>query len=293
MQPSRGARIVIGVTGSGMILTLALSPPVLGEESLRRQREQIGEVLGKPVYRDEIRTGKNINLDDELHRLFAAPVMQKYCQQHKAEITPTEAEISAAAAYFDKRDPEERKNEEPAWRRRLKTVKEQLSRHKLTKEERQRLNIERIVAETQLKDEEPKLRRELTSIKEQLTHSKLTKEERQELDSQRIMIETLLQPPGRDLAHFIVDNWKLQLHLYKRFGGGRLLWQQAGTEAFDAMLNWLETHERQGSFKITDPKLRDEFYRYWHRSHRPFMIEDKDRIREEFLEPEWVPRKGK
>jgi hypothetical protein len=80
MQPSRGARIVIGVIGSGMILTLTLSPPVLGEESLRRQREQIGEVLGKPVYRDESRTGKNINLDDELHRL---PVPTHHSRQRQ------------------------------------------------------------------------------------------------------------------------------------------------------------------------------------------------------------------
>jgi hypothetical protein len=255
--------------------------------------KQTGEVFGKPVYRDQIQSGKDDSLVSELHRLFTGPVMQKYQQEHRAEITPTEAELSAAAAYFDARLQKQWKDEEPENRRVLKIVTEKLSGSKLSKDARQGLEIERIVAQRQLADERPKLRQELQTIKEQLSHSKLTKEERQELEIRESLIETSLKPIGRDFAHFVVDNWKFQLHLYKRYCGGRLLWQQAGTEAFDAMRTWLETQERLGNFKITDPKLRTEFYEYWHRSHSPFLIEDKDRIRAEFLEPEWLPRKGK
>ena len=47
--------------------------------------------------------------------------------------------------------------------------------------------------------------------------------------------------------------------------------------------------EKKGSFKITDPKLRAEFYSYWNLSHVPFMISDETRIKREFLEPEWAP----
>jgi hypothetical protein len=287
MQLPDQARIVAGV-----ILAISCCRPVLAKEPVRGQREQIGEVLGQPVYRDEIRTGKDLDRVDELYRLFSAPVMQKYCQEHKTEITPTEAEISVAAAYFAKRSREQRAKDEPENSRRLQEIKEKLSRAKLNKDERQRLEIERIIVQSQLTDERPKLREELKTIKDQRSHAKLTQEERQELELQIALIETQLRPPGRDFAHFIVDNWKLQLHLYKHFGGGRLLWQQAGIEAFDAMRNWLETHERNGSFKITDPKLRTEFYQYWRRSHAPFMIEDGARIQKEFLEPEWAPRKG-
>lgn len=278
---------------TGTIVWLAFCGPLSAEQSGGQPREQIGEVLGKPVYRDQIQTSKDVSLADELHRLFSGPVMEKYCQEHKAEITPTKAEISAAVAFFDKRLRDEWKKEEPENRQRLKTVEEQLSQPQLTKEKRQRLKIEKIDIQRQLADEQPKLRLELKAVKERLSHSKLTKEERQQLEMEQALIETNLKPFGQDFAHFILDNWKLQLLLYKQFGGGRLLWQQAGIEAFDAMRNWLETQERTGNFKITDPKLRTEFYHYWHRSHQPFMIEDKARIRAEFLEPEWVPRKGK
>jgi len=286
-------RIVIGLVGVGMMLTLALTRPVSAEKPARQEREKIGEVLGKPVYRDQIQTGRDAQLDEELHRLFLAPVLQKYCQEHKAEITPTEAEIAGAAVYFDKRLREERQQENPELREALKTVRDKLSHSKLTESQRESLDDERIVLEGQLIREEPKVRQELKSIKERLSRSKLTEAERLRLESQKTIIEGLLQPPGKKFAHFIVDNWKFERHLYDRFGGGRILWQQAGLEAFDAMRNWLETQERNGSFKITEPKLRTEFYHYWHRSHQPFMIEDAARIREEFLEPNWRRSKAK
>jgi hypothetical protein len=228
------------------MLTLAEGPPVSGQDPVRRQREQIGEVLGKPVYRDQISIGKNADLESELYRLFVAPVMEKYCREHRAETTPTEAEIEAATIYFDK------------WHR------------------------------EQIREEEPKLRRQLQTIKAQLARPALKQQEREKLEIEAMVIETQLKPPGRHFAHFILDNWKLQRHLYDRFGDGRLLWQQAGTEAFDAMRKWLETQERNGSFKIVDPKLRAEIYEYYNRSHVPFLISDKERIRKEFLEPEWA-----
>ena len=33
----------------------------------------------------------------------------------------------------------------------------------------------------------------------------------------------------------LLPHWKLQRHLFDHYGGGRLLWQQRGIEAFDAM----------------------------------------------------------
>lgn len=67
-----------------------------------------------------------------------------------------------------------------------------------------------------------------------------------------------------------------------------MLWQQRGIEAFDAMHNWLKQNEKEGNFKITDPKLREVFYSYWTTmDHGSFFIEDKTRIDQEFLHPEW------
>ncbi|HEV8002492.1 MAG TPA: hypothetical protein VGP63_21580, partial [Planctomycetaceae bacterium] len=170
----------------GMMLTLAR--PAFAQNPAPQKREKIGEVLGKPVYRDEIGTGKEVPLDEELHRLFLAPVMQKYCEEHKAEITPTDAEIAAATAYFEKRLQEERQKENPELREMLKTVREKLSHSKLTESERENLDDERILLEAQLIGEEPKVRQELRSIKDRLARSKLTDAQRQRLESQKTII---------------------------------------------------------------------------------------------------------
>ena len=88
----------------------------------------------------------------------------------------------------------------------------------------------------------------------------------------------------------MLSNWKFQRHLYQTYGGGSILWQQAGIEAFDATRTWLETLERNGKFKITDPELRSTLYHYWTtQRHGSFLTDDKQRIRE-FLEPEWLER---
>ena len=239
----------------GVAVVLAtLSPPLVGQEEDERQREKIGEVLGKPVYRDEIRTGKNVYLHAELHRLFSVPVMQVYRQTHEAENTPTKSEITIAAAYFDKKHRQRIEGQEAELRGKLKAVEEKLASKELKEEDKKKLEIERRALQRKLK------------------------------------------PPGRDFAMFVLWNWKLQRHLYDEYGGGRILWQQAGLEAFDANHKWLESLEKAGKFKITDPKLRTAFYEYWTtQKHGAFLTDDKTRIRREFLEPQWLkepsPRK--
>ena len=212
-------------------------------------REQIGQVLGRPVYRAEIRTEGNVRLKGELFRLFTSPVMKEYREAHKSETEPTEDEIRAATVFFDEGHRQRIKEKEPQLRARLATVQQQLARADLTEEEHTKLRIE-----------ERRLQREL-------------------------------KPPGRPVAVFMLRNWKFQKHLYERYGGGRILWQQAGLEAFDACRIWLESCEKQGDFTITDPKLRSAFYEYWTTTkHGAFLIDDKEGIRTEFLEPPWLPK---
>ncbi|MFM7282700.1 MAG: hypothetical protein ACKO32_13070 [Planctomycetia bacterium] len=59
-------------------------------------------------------------------------------------------------------------------------------------------------------------------------------------------------------------------------------------EAFDAARVCLESCEKQGEFKITDAELRAKLFGYWTQSHGSFLTGDKERIRKEFLEPEWI-----
>ncbi|MCA9266266.1 MAG: hypothetical protein KDA60_20540, partial [Planctomycetales bacterium] len=69
---------------------------ILDGQEPSKPREPIGQALGQPVYRDQIRTGKDITERDELFRLFAAGAIREYREAHAAEITPTEAEIATA-----------------------------------------------------------------------------------------------------------------------------------------------------------------------------------------------------
>ncbi|TWT79686.1 hypothetical protein CA13_10920 [Planctomycetes bacterium CA13] len=234
------------ITSPVLMLVLAMGLTVTGKETDQQQREQIGEVLGRPVYRDEIRVGKDVSLSDELHRLFTAPVTQQYRQTHKDKIAPTLAEIAAATKHFDNQHRERIKGQEPALRRQLKSVKEQLTLKGLTEENKQKLTIEKMT------------------------------------------LQARLNPPGKSFAAWMLNNRKFQLHLHQTYGGGRILFQQAGMEAFDATQKWLETLERDGKFKISDPKLRSVLYHYWTtQNHGPFLMDDKKRIHE-FLEPEWM-----
>lgn len=249
MQRSCGVQTGVYTMLSGLLLVLASTAELQGQPAQPGERDQIGEVLGQPVFRSAIRTDKEVPMRDELQRLFAAPVMQKYHQRHKAEIEPTEAEIVAAAAFFDEKHRE------------------------------------------RIKEKEPELREQLKVVEGKLGQGGLSKEQQQQLEVERRRIQSKLNPPGRLFAMFMLSNWKFQKHLYDRYGGGRVLWQQAGQEAFDAHRTWLETHEKRGDFKITDPKLRSTFYEYWTTmNHGSFLTDNKERIRSEFLEPEWTAK---
>ena len=140
-----------------------------------------------------------------------------------------------------------------------------------------------------IRDEAPKLREQLRKVQQQLAEPGLTDKRRDELKTEEVVLQTQLKPPGRTFAVFVLKNWKFQRFLYDNFGGGRLLWQQAGTEAFDAMHQWLLAQEKAGKFKVTDPALRAEMLKYWTTQERsPFLVTDQEQIRRQFLEPRWV-----
>ena len=67
---------------------------------------------------------------------------------------------------------------------------------------------------------------------------------------------------------------KVPALLYTQYGGGRLLFQQGGTEAFDATRRLLEQRESEGAFTITDPEVRALAYDYWTRDHGAMLITD-------------------
>jgi hypothetical protein len=235
--------------GDNGLGTIKLKPEHVGQKPTQaiftapppQTREQIGQVLGRPVYRDEVQ-------ENALQSTFFGPVWLKYRDAHRAAITPTEDEINFAADYFDQ-------------------------------EHRKRVDAE---------GGEAKIREQMKELEEQLARTDLPDDEQQKLELAHRVLRQKLKPPGRFFAEFMLNNWKFQKHLYDEFGGGRILWQQAGMEAFDAARVCLESCEKRGEFKITDAKLRAKLFGYWTQSHGSFLTGDKERIRKEFLEPEWI-----
>ena len=226
------------------VFSLLLFSPALAEET---PREQIGTVLGQPVYRDQLSAKEGAALSNELHNLFSHPVMWQYRAAHKGEIQPTQREVSTATAHFD------------GWHN------------------------------ERLKAQDHPLKDRRAEIEHALAKPGLAAEEKQQLEDERQVIDAQLRPPGRRFAGWMVANWKLQRHLYKEYGGGRVLWQQAGLEAFDAMHVWLKQCEKEGEFTISDPGLHEQFYAYWTTvDHGPSLSDDPRFIEQEFLKPYWL-----
>jgi len=80
------------------------------------------------------------------------------------------------------------------------------------------------------------------------------------------------------IAKFLAGGWKYNAYLYKNFGRGRLLFQQAGIEAFDATHEFLKYLEREKYFEITDVSIREAVFAYWTRDQGAFLINDAETI---------------
>jgi hypothetical protein len=65
------------------------------------------------------------------------------------------------------------------------------------------------------------------------------------------------------IAKALASGEKAQRFIHQRFGGGRLLFQQAGVEAYDATYRLLLHLEREGAFVVYDPRVRGEMLSYW------------------------------
>ncbi|MFT3668258.1 MAG: hypothetical protein QM795_06655 [Pseudoxanthomonas sp.] len=82
------------------------------------------------------------------------------------------------------------------------------------------------------------------------------------------------------VVDMLAGNIALQRRLYAEFGGGRLLFQQAGVEAFDATRVMLERAEAEGRLSFNDPETRTSAYDYWTRDHGAFMITEPAKIKD-------------
>ena len=115
---------------------------------------------------------------------------------------------------------------------------------------------------------EPALKAYLAPFRSEWTPSEADVEHFLAVERQRQQcgaIEPMAVPPEhqREFARLMSAQMKMQRFIHQRHGGGRILFQQAGTEAYDATRRLLLNLERQGAFAITDPELREQALGYW------------------------------
>ena len=83
-----------------------------------------------------------------------------------------------------------------------------------------------------------------------------------------------------------IQRWKIFKALYDKYGG-RVIFQQAGFEPFDAVREFLEEQEANGAFRILDKEYEDEFWHYW-RTEQIHSFVPEGQERELMNKPVWL-----
>lgn len=222
-----------------------LTAPLGAQNKAPAPREQIGTVLGKPVYRDQLNAESTRTLIESLQYHFSAVLAEAYLEKHRERLEPSQAEYDAFAG-----DDPDLQGFKVAQIRVMHTRKREL--------------------ETRLK---------VKGLSE--THRKKLNLELKRLN------DTLDLEVGPFIYTLLIFH-RMEQDIYRRYGGGRVRVFKMGMEALEANARWMKAEERQGRFKITDPKLHALFYQYWSEDFRDgFLMEDKQEILREFLDPDW------
>lgn len=245
MKPSRDSKQALAC----LFIIALLTAPVAAQKKTPTPREQIGTVLGKPIYRDQIDKRHNREESDALQHLFGYPLFEHYYQKHQKLFKVTPQEIKSALDDYSK---------DPA------TVKDF--------QEIESLN-----------------RQILSDIKVQLKQSDLSQTKRQRLKLKEGQLQEEINVGAfKSFVIVLLEAWKFERHLYLSNGRGRIRAMMMGEEAFDARHQWLKTQEKQGKFTITDPQLHDAFYKFWtDQQQRGRILKRQDSINQ-FLEPDWL-----
>ena len=107
--------------------------------------------------------------------------------------------------------------------------------------------------------------RNLDEIHQKLAAPDLAPAERERLQKDLVGWESFSTHPNEDaagnraLAVALVQGWKVQRALYRRYGG-RVLVTSFGSTAVDGMKQFLLDEEKRGAFSIPDPAWRQAFW---------------------------------
>lgn len=143
-------RFRTGRVSAGLMLLLLISP-LSAQKKEAPPREQIGQVLGKPVYRDEIPAGTDRKLRSKLRGLFYTPVFEKYYKNNKTRFELTKQEIVSATAYFS--EDEDVTSQESRYRKQIKEIDSQLNCPGIAADEKRRLEQKRLKIQLEYKQD--------------------------------------------------------------------------------------------------------------------------------------------
>jgi hypothetical protein len=216
-------------------------------------RERVGSVLGKDVYRDQLKGSPPKY--DEVAVLFMAPALDEFQGKHGAKFEMTDDEVKKAVDWMAAETKTQGGEQWKLWQER---------------ERKRRSELPKLIKRLEADLANPRtLPAEESGLRVALRIAKLE--------------QTL---PHASEVWMVFRGRKFEQYLYANYGGGRIIHQQFGPEALDARRKLLLELEEKGRFQITDPNLRKLAYDYWERPAHPGGFHTDPRI----LEFPWTKR---
>ncbi len=167
---------------------------------------------------------------ERLSSLIVGPLLEQFAKEKGIEPRPEELDELIRKIDEIGKQQQARRQEERA--QLVQELKGSLSDSEREKKEARLKRIERLV---QYQD---KMERESMENEEQVRATK------------------------RDAARSVVQSWKINQALYRKYGG-RVAFQQAGVEPLDAYRDFLKEQERKGNFQILDGTCSTSFWGYF------------------------------
>lgn len=190
--------------------------------------------------------GKEITVreEDNLDGLILGQLLQQFAKENKIEAT--DEELDAFVLKFEEKQ-----------------------KHLQIKTEGER---DRLIAE--LKNPsllDPEREQKVSQLKTIESILETTRE-RKELSKG---MEEQMRQMNRQMAEEFVESWKINQALYKKYGG-RVVFQQAGFEPWDAYRVFLKEQEKKGAFQIIDKQYETEFWGYFTNAGLHRFCDEKD-----------------
>lgn len=252
-------------------LSLFSAPPALSAAETK-VRKHVAEVLGKPVYEDDLIPPKAAaeqkaklspadylawyerTREETVRNLVWSAVFADFAQKRKVE--PTPAEIDSQ----------------------IRQTKRFMAEDKVRRQkQRQELIVE--LKSTGLTEAQRKQKQQyLDTLNSLRDHDARMEKEQSDPAQKKMWLDA-----ERNVASMWVKQWKVNQALFQEFGG-RIIFQQAGWEPIDAYRALLDQYKAEKRFVIHDPSLQDAVYRYFRHN---FVYADEKKAKFYFERPYW------